>query len=128
LKGNLRPIGIDSQILRFDQDILASNFWMLDFKLAIEVAINMHLITALSMFEIFNRMESLELNYNVRQNRQFYRSLSILKNWISVLFLGSAKPLFSNAVKSISLNIDRRLHFLVKRVSFLCRLLFTIII
>jgi hypothetical protein len=31
IETKLRPIGIDNQSLRFDQDILAGNFWMLDF-------------------------------------------------------------------------------------------------
>jgi hypothetical protein len=69
---------------------------MVDFKLAIEV-VNMQ-FTALSMFEIFNRMES-KLDFKLYRSSKygsFIAPVSILKKWISAFFIsGVCKTFYS---------------------------------
>jgi hypothetical protein len=69
------------------------------------------------MFEILIEWnQSLILNYIVRQNTAVLSSCINIEEMDICFFLslGLQNLLFANAVKSISLNINWRLHFLVK--------------
>jgi hypothetical protein len=61
-------------------------------------AVNMQFITALSMFEIFNRMES-KLDFKLYRSSKygsFIAPVSILKKWISAFFIsGVCKTFYS---------------------------------